>query len=60
MERGKYVSSPGIEAQLPCHLSCSLVTVLKASNQPNKQQAQGHIPGLSAVPASCDMETLQL
>jgi hypothetical protein len=56
MDREKSVSPPGIEAQLLCHLASSQVAVLK----PTKQQAQGHIPGHSAVPASCGMETLQL
>jgi hypothetical protein len=56
MEREESVLSPGIEAQLPCHLASSLVTVLK----PTKQHAPGHIPGHSAVPASCGMETLQM
>ena len=56
MEREKSVPSPGIEAQLPCHLASSQVTVLKRT----KRQAQGHIPGPSAVPESCGMETLQL
>jgi hypothetical protein len=56
MEREKSVPSPGIEAQLPCYLASSQVTVLK----PTEQQAQCHIPGHSAIPESCGMETLQL